>query len=246
MMAAELIKASRVVYVSSDGLDSVPEPVRRSAADADVADPIDDSATVWIWLRSIEVRRAVAGDSSIRSSAISAPTAITGRRARRDCSRNSEVVPSARFAFIGDRSTTFLDRLSSRSTTLASRAWASGRLSSPDVAAALRACDLLVQPYPDGVTTRRTSVMAGLANGVAIVTTDGFLTEAVWRETGAARLTPTAQPTQVACAVRQLIDAPADRAALGESARRTYEERFSIARTVEKLRASHPVEAVAG
>ena len=35
----------------------------------------------------------------------------------------------------------------------------------------VRACDVLVQPYPDGISSRRTSAMAGLALGVAVVTT---------------------------------------------------------------------------
>ena len=66
---------------------------------------------------------------------------------------------------------------------VAARAWATGpsrRLH--DVAAALRACDVLAQPYPDGITTRRTSAMAGLEHGIATVTTSGELTEPVWAE----------------------------------------------------------------
>ena len=34
----------------------------------------------------------------------------------------------------------------------------------------LQACDVLVQPYPEGITSRRTSAMAALAHGRAIVT----------------------------------------------------------------------------
>ena len=45
------------------------------------------------------------------------------------------------------------------------------------------ACDLLVQPYPDGISSRRTSAMAGLALGVPVVTTTGHLTEPLWAET---------------------------------------------------------------
>ena len=42
---------------------------------------------------------------------------------------------------------------------------------------ALRACDVLLQPYPDGITTRRTSAMAGLRSGVATVSSNGPFTE---------------------------------------------------------------------
>lgn len=46
-----------------------------------------------------------------------------------------------------------------------------GRLPDRDVAAALNAVDVLVMPYVDGASTRRGTLMAGLANGCPIVTT---------------------------------------------------------------------------
>ena len=52
----------------------------------------------------------------------------------------------------------------------------------------VRACDVLVQPYPDGISSRRTSAMAGLALGVPVVTTTGHLTEPLWAESGCVSL----------------------------------------------------------
>ena len=46
-----------------------------------------------------------------------------------------------------------------------------GRLSDEEVATALNACDVLLMPYEDGASLRRGTLMAGLANGCAIVTT---------------------------------------------------------------------------
>jgi glycosyltransferase involved in cell wall biosynthesis len=46
-----------------------------------------------------------------------------------------------------------------------------GRLSDQEVATALNACDVLLMPYEDGASLRRGTLMAGLANGCAIVTT---------------------------------------------------------------------------
>jgi glycosyltransferase involved in cell wall biosynthesis len=46
-----------------------------------------------------------------------------------------------------------------------------GRLDDADVAVALNACDILLMPYEDGASLRRGTLMAGLANGCAIVTT---------------------------------------------------------------------------
>ncbi len=46
-----------------------------------------------------------------------------------------------------------------------------GRLDDDAVATALNGCDLLFMPYEDGASLRRGTLMAGLANGCAIVTT---------------------------------------------------------------------------
>src|ERR1700683_2694715 len=54
----------------------------------------------------------------------------------------------------------------------------------------LSACDLLIQPYPDGVTTRRTTIMASLAHGLPTLTTSGHLTEPFWASSGAVEVTP--------------------------------------------------------
>jgi len=126
------------------------------------------------------------------------------------------------------------------------RAWASGHLAASDVSAALRSCDLLFQPYPDGVTTRRTSVMAGLANAVPIVTTDGALTEQVWRETRAAMLVSPAETTEAVDGVHRLLASADDREALGRRGQEVYAAHFSIERTVDALRASRPLEVAAG
>ena len=46
-----------------------------------------------------------------------------------------------------------------------------GRRSDAEVAADLNACDVLLMPYEDGASLRRGTLMAGLVNGCAIVTT---------------------------------------------------------------------------
>jgi glycosyltransferase involved in cell wall biosynthesis len=48
-----------------------------------------------------------------------------------------------------------------------------GYLPAPEVSAALHASDLLALPFSDGVSERRTTLMAGLAHGVAVATTVG-------------------------------------------------------------------------
>ena len=149
----------------------------------------------------------------------------------------AERLPAIRFALAGAGSLEFLEGLRRRQPRVAARAWASGRLDGAAVPAVLRACDLLVQPYPDGITTRRTSVMAGLKNGVATVSTSGFLTEAVWKESRAAALAPAGDADGLAAIVTTLLGDPNARAALGSRGAQTYRQHFSIEHTVATLRA---------
>jgi glycosyltransferase involved in cell wall biosynthesis len=119
---------------------------------------------------------------------------------------------------------------------LSGRVSATGTLEMDAVADRLRACDLLVQPYPDGVSTRRTTVMAGLALGVPIATNDGHLTESVWREREIVELATS--PDGVAAAAETILrDLP--RATLrAEHGRVYYRERFSLEHSIETLRAA--------
>lgn len=123
------------------------------------------------------------------------------------------------------------------------RVVAAGPLPGGDIAAALRACDVVFQPYPDGVTTRRTSIMAALANGCAIVTTCGDLTEPVWRSSGAAALTAAGDAQAAAACVSGLLADDQGRLALAARASATYVAEFAIGRTAGTLLIQQP-EAV--
>ena len=118
--------------------------------------------------------------------------------------------------------------------SLAGRITATGELEGAEVAAHLAACDVLVQPFVDGVSTRRTSAMAGLALGVPIATNEGWVTEPVWREFDAVELAP--GPELVAEAADLLLRNPARAAAMGDRGRELYRSRFSIEHTVRELR----------
>ena len=115
------------------------------------------------------------------------------------------------------------------------RVHGTGALAAGDVSLHLAACDVMLQPYPDGISTRRTSAMAALSHGRAVATTDGALTEPVWRESGAVVLAP-AGDTQalVACTLTLAHDrARAER--LGDRARALYDARFDIRHTIRAL-----------
>lgn len=113
---------------------------------------------------------------------------------------------------------------------------ATGGLAPDLLAAHLAACDLLIQPYPDGASSRRGSLMAGLGLGRPIVTTEGRLTEEHWRQDGAVALvSASALPEIVAAAERLLMDERARRV-LASRAAAVYSDRFALEKTVQTLR----------
>ena len=142
---------------------------------------------------------------------------------------------AVRVLLVGRNSGAFADKLLKGRPECAGRVHASGVLPQLDVVAALKACAVLVQPFPDGVTTRRTSVMAGLAAGVATVTTSGRLTERVWRDSDAAVLVPAGSVEAMRDAALGLLQHPSSRQERATAGQRVYGERFAIDRSVDVL-----------
>jgi glycosyltransferase involved in cell wall biosynthesis len=130
----------------------------------------------------------------------------------------------------------FLTKFSQRHPLYAPRISATGPLSESELAAHLAACDLLLQPYPDGISSRRTTAMAGLRLGVPVVTTSGALTEPFWETSGAVRLSPVGDANSLVEHVERLLRHPAERARLAGVAKTFYDGMFDVRRTVAALR----------
>ncbi|MEO7180093.1 MAG: glycosyltransferase, partial [Gemmatimonadaceae bacterium] len=143
---------------------------------------------------------------------------------------------------IGRNGSALRHSLVSRRPELAARIVATDGLEPAEVSAHLAACDVLVQPYEDGVSDRRGSLMAGVALGKAIVGNRGEATSELWTGARAVLLTNEAEPGAIAIAVSALLADPARREALGHAARRMYAERFALERGVALVRGA--VDAV--
>lgn len=143
---------------------------------------------------------------------------------------------AAHVLLIGRRSDETARDLVSGHPRLGGRVHGTGAL--PDDVASMHvaACDLMLQPYPDGVSSRRTSAMVALAHGVPMVTTTGWLTESLWEESGAFALVSADQPRLLADAAARLLASPADRDALGSRSRALYLARFDMPHTIRILR----------
>jgi glycosyltransferase involved in cell wall biosynthesis len=116
------------------------------------------------------------------------------------------------------------------------RITATGPLTDSALAAHVAACDLLIQPYPDGISSRRTTAMAGLHLGVPIVTTSGVLTEPFWEASNAVRLTSIGDWTTFVDHVDRLLQHPDERTRLAACAKTFYDGMFDVERTVAALR----------
>ncbi len=135
---------------------------------------------------------------------------------------------------IGSRE--YRERLVQARPELSARVQATGPLSPEDLSFHVAACDLLIQPYSDGVSSRRTSTMVGLAHKKPVVTTYGPLTAPFWRQTGALAMAAAGEtPAFVQC-VRQLCQDPSERKRMGEAAGELYSQRFDLSYTVTALR----------
>ena len=117
-----------------------------------------------------------------------------------------------------------------------SRLIAGGSRASYDLACHLAACDVVMQPYPDGVTSRRTTLMASLALGLPIVTTSGPLTEGLWEKSDAVVLAPVGWENALAEGVQLLLADRARRDEISRKARDLYQRQFSLEHTIQLLR----------
>ena len=145
---------------------------------------------------------------------------------------------SARLLAIGSESENLLAQADEK---LCPYILAPGYLDAETVSRALQASDLFLAPFSDGVSTRRTTVMAALEHGLAVVTTDGRLTDEIFRQSDALRLVPVDDAAAFLAEVRALAEDPSARRALGQRGRLFYEAHFSwpviTARLLDVMRA---------
>jgi glycosyltransferase involved in cell wall biosynthesis len=137
---------------------------------------------------------------------------------------------------MGRGSDLFADEVRAAHPYLRGRVHATGGLSSQSLAEHLSTCDLLVQPFEDGVSTKRGSITAALALGVPVATTTGAITESVWTETVAVATAPVDARDDFVSLVDRLAANPAERTALGRRGKRLYAECFAIEHTISALR----------
>jgi glycosyltransferase involved in cell wall biosynthesis len=145
-------------------------------------------------------------------------------------------VPGLYIRLLGRGSEPMLDQLRPALGEHESRVQATGELTASALSSHLQACDLMLQPYPDGASTRRGTLMAALAHGLPVVTTVGRLSEPVWRTSDAVVVAPAGDLPALVRDVTTLAQQPERRRQLGDAARAMYETMFSLPHVVNALR----------
>jgi glycosyltransferase involved in cell wall biosynthesis len=141
-----------------------------------------------------------------------------------------------RALLMGNGSDRFASLLQEENPALRGQISATGSLGPEQMAIHLAACDCLLQPLADGVSSRRTSVMAGLALGLPIVTNTGPLTDPVWENTDSVVLAASPSPACLLDAMEGLLKAPQRLTALRQRAANFYQRNFALSRTIKVLR----------
>ncbi len=98
-----------------------------------------------------------------------------------------------------------------------------GELADGDAAAALASCDMVALPFRDGISLRRTTLVAALALGRPVISTRGALPPAALRDGRDVLLVSPDDAEALGAAILDLAGDPARRAALGESAKQAAE-----------------------
>jgi glycosyltransferase involved in cell wall biosynthesis len=102
-----------------------------------------------------------------------------------------------------------------------------GRLAPEEVSRYLAATDLYLAPFIDGVSTRRTTLMAALQHGLPVVGTDGHLTDPLLREPcSPIALAPVGDREGFVRVAARLAADPTDRSVRAARARELYEAEF--------------------
>jgi glycosyltransferase involved in cell wall biosynthesis len=189
---------------------------------------VDDQAAITALRRSLRAEMVV-GHFGTCGGAIADALRFT-------MGRLLSAFPGMTFMLIGRDGGAMKEGITGARPQLAERIHATGGQPDRDVSIALSACELMIQPYEDGVSSRRTGVMAALAHRRPVVTTVGESTEPIWAETGAAVLVPGGANEALCDALRRLMDDWHERDRIALAGKRLYDERFDVRHTVMALR----------
>jgi hypothetical protein len=143
---------------------------------------------------------------------------------------------AAAVLLIGRDSDTFRAKYLATRPGFEQRVHATGVLTPEALPRHLERCELMIQPFPDGINARHTSALASLALGVPVVTNSGPHTEAFWRDSDAVALAPAPDGLRVGEAAVDLLQDSSRRAHLAGQALELYDRLFDVRHAISALR----------
>lgn len=146
-----------------------------------------------------------------------------------------EKMPGVNALLLGKNGDIFRKEFVQSFPHLEKRVTAPGVQAHRELSVGLSACDVMLQAYTGGISTRNTSIMSVLSHGKPSVGTKGHVTDSEWDEWGVVDLFTKEADREMASKVCELMaDAPT-RLAVGQKAWALYEKYFIPQRMVEKL-----------
>lgn len=142
---------------------------------------------------------------------------------------------SADIVLIGRNSDRFLEQFLRPRPAFKSRMRATGTLGPEALGVEAAHCDLMLQPYPDGVSARRTSTLSLLQIGLPVVTNRGHLCEPFWSVEQCVELVDQPDGRRIGEAAAALLSRPERCAELSELARQTAGRLFDVSIALHAL-----------
>lgn len=237
LMTMILLRATRRVWISIPAWEKHWRPLAFGR-------PVDFS---WLPVPSnIEVIDDPKGTSAVRQHFRVNGNLVLGHfgtYGRHDRARFKQLLPllmgngnKSRIILMGRDSDLMLAELIEGRPDLAQSIHATGTLDAEALSRHLSACDVMLQPCQDGVSTRRGTVMAALSHGRPIVTTSGRLTESIWHDSQAVVLAPDTDIQAIALETLRLLGDGNERQRLGKAARQLYQDMFDVRHVIAALR----------
>lgn len=239
IMAWLLLRAARRVYVSNPAWEGLLRPYapRRSLSMKWLPIPstipcIDNADAIADLRRSVSARWKVGHFGSFNDNIAPFLTDSLRELLRRE--------PDVVVKLLGSGADRHARMIAQDCPELSARVLVIGRVSAEEISAHLQTLDLAIQPYPDGVSSRRTSAMACLANGVPTLSTVGEWTEPTWFGDQGIKMTPAGDAAAFVFAAQGLVHDEAARRTLAEAGRKLYRRCFALEHTLDNLLAEAP------
>lgn len=142
--------------------------------------------------------------------------------------------PGIRILLMGRGSEAYLQELLQSDPALVGRIECTGSLPPTSLAQQIARCRAVLQPYPDGISSRRTSAMAALQLGVPLITNIGYHSEPFWVSSSAIQIMDLFSDS-VASLIQNLLDDSAACARMSHTGQALYAQRFALEHTIDAL-----------